>query len=139
MIAGLAGSVSTVQIVAAAAVLIALGVGAVLFVRTRRPNRIGSPEDAAAACEATLQGFNVTGAVVGADGGGALAVSGDGRVAAVKRLGRGLVAREVMWRTVRSTADGILVETGDRQLGEVRLAGVNVLDIRRLAPRHVAL
>ena len=139
MIAGLAGSVSTVQIVAAAAVLIALGVGAVLFVRTRRPNRIGSPEDAAAACEATLQGFNVTGAVVGADGSGALAVSGDGRVAAVKRLGRGLVAREVMWRTVRSTADGILVETGDRQLGEVRLAGVNVLDIRRLAPRHVAL
>ena len=32
---------------------------------------------------------------------------------------------------------GILVETGDSRLGDVTLAGVDVLDIRRLAPRGI--
>lgn len=121
------------------AVLVAVIAALWAVLRRRAARRIDSPEDAAAACEATLSGFAVTAAVVGADGGGALAVASDGRVAAVKRLGGGLVAREVPWRTVRSTAEGILVETGDRMLGEVRLAGVDVLDIRRLAPRMVSL
>lgn len=118
-----------------AAVAAALAVGAWSLLRGREPERIENPEEAAAAAEATIAAFAVTGAVVGADGAGALAVAKDGRVAAVKRRGRRLVAREVSWRNVRSTAEGILVETGDRQIGEVRLAGVNALDIRRMAPR----
>ncbi|MDP1028674.1 hypothetical protein Q5H91_15745 [Sphingomonas sp. KR1UV-12] len=124
------------------AVLAAVGVGAVLaaalgwiMLRSRRAGRIESPEDAAQAVEQMLVGARVAGAVVGADGGGALAVTEDGRVAAVKRRGNRLVAREVPWRNVRSTAQGILVETGDARLGEVALAGVDALDIRRLAPR----
>ncbi len=103
--------------------------------RRRRSYRIESPEDAAQAVEAALAGVRVAGAVVGADGAGALAVTDDGRVAAVKRLGVRLIAREIGWRSVRSTATGILIETDDRRLGNVALAGVNVLDIRRLAPR----
>ena len=100
----------------------------------RRPVRIETPEEVAEAAEASLRGFTVSGAVVGADGQGALAMTGDGRVAAAKRLRRRLVVREVAWRDVRSTAGGILVETRDRALGEVTLAGIDVLDIRRLAP-----
>ena len=79
----------------------------------------------------------MAGAVVGADGQGALAIADDGRVAAVKRIGKRLAVREVSWRTVRATQEGILVETGDRVLGAVMLAQVDVLDIRRLAPKSV--
>ena len=101
--------------------------------RHTAPRRIDSPEDAAAAAEAL--GLRITGAVVGADGAAALAVTDDGRVAAIARRGRGLVAREVAWQAVQSTAKGVLVETGDARLGVVRLAGVDALDIRRLAPQ----
>jgi hypothetical protein len=38
---------------------------------------------------------------------------------------------------VRATHEGILVETGDKALGAVMLAQVDVLDIRRLAPKSV--
>ncbi|GGB27034.1 hypothetical protein GCM10011380_15810 [Sphingomonas metalli] len=115
--------------------VVLLGGAGWLLLRRRRPARIESPEDAATAVETVLPGTRVSGAVVGADGIGALAVTEDGRVAAVKRLGRQLVACEVAWRAVRSTERGILVETGDRRLGEVALAGVDALDIRRLAPK----
>ncbi|HJO64195.1 MAG TPA: hypothetical protein QF469_02545, partial [Sphingomonas sanguinis] len=71
--------------------LAGLGVGTVLggvgigwLVRHRRDRRVGSPEEVAAAAEAALAGFAVAGAVVGADGQGALAVAQDGRVAAIK-------------------------------------------------------
>lgn len=117
----------------AGAVVVLGGVGAG-WRAIRRPVRIDTPEEVAEAAEATLRGFAVSGAVVGADGQGALAMSGDGRVAAAKRLRRKLVVREVAWRDVRATAGGILVETGDRALGDVALAGIDVLDIRRLAP-----
>lgn len=106
-----------------------------LWRRGRYGHRIGTPEDAAEAVEAALAGVRVAGAVVGADGAGALAVTDDGRVAAVKRLGARLIAREIGWRSVRSTATGILIETDDPRLGTIALAGVNVLDIRRLAPQ----
>ncbi|GAA3696018.1 hypothetical protein GCM10022268_03260 [Sphingomonas cynarae] len=106
-----------------------------LWRRGRHGHRIGTPEDAAEAVEAALTGVRVAGAVVGADGTGALAVTDDGRVAAVKRLGARLIAREIGWRSVRSTATGILIETDDPRLGTIALAGVNVLDIRRLAPQ----
>ncbi len=121
---------------AGAAVLILAGAGWAI-VRARRIIRIDSPEEAADAAQASLHGFAVAGAVVGADGQGALAVADDGRVAAVKRIGKRLAVREVAWRTVRATADGILIETGDRTLGEVTLKKVDVLDIRRLAPKGV--
>jgi hypothetical protein len=106
-----------------------------VWLRGRHGHRIGTPEDAAQAVEAALAGVRVAGAVVGADGAGALAVTDDGRVAAVRRLGARLIAREIGWRSVRSTATGILIETDDPRLGTIALAGVNVLDIRRLAPR----
>ncbi len=106
-------------------------------VRMRRVMKIETPEEAADAAQAQLPGFAVAGAVVGADGQGALAIAADGRVAAVRRIGKRLAVREVSWRTVRATREGILVETGDRTLGAVMLAQVDVLDIRRLAPKGV--
>jgi len=123
------------------------GIGAVVAVmlgglgwaamRMRRIVKIETPEEAADAAQAQLRGFAVAGAVVGADGQGALAIADDGRVAAVKRIGKQLAVREVSWQRVRATHDGILVETGDRALGAVMLAQVDVLDIRRLAPKSV--
>ncbi|MEG8053343.1 hypothetical protein QP185_08910 [Sphingomonas aerolata] len=108
-------------------------------VRKRRVIRIETAEEAAEAAQAQLPGFAVSGAVVGADGRGALAVADDGRVAAVKRVGKRIAVREVTWRTVRATQEGILVETGDRTLGAVMLSRVDVLDIRRLAPRNIGV
>lgn len=110
------------------------GTGIGLLLRRRRDRRVGSPEDVAAAAEAALSGFTVSGAVVGADGQGALAVATDGRVAAIKLQGRVLVVREIPWTRVRSTTEGIIAEVEGR-FGPVTLAGVDVLDIRRLAPR----
>ncbi|RZT57087.1 hypothetical protein EV283_1145 [Sphingomonas sp. BK036] len=120
------------------AVVVLLLAGLVwVVVRMRRVVKIETPEEAADAAQAQLPGFAVAGAVVGADGQGALAIAADGRVAAVRRIGKRLAVREVSWRTVRATQDGILVETGDRALGAVMLAQVDVLDIRRLAPKSV--
>lgn len=110
------------------------GTGIGLLLRRRRDRRVGSPEDVAAAAEAALSGFTVSGAVVGADGQGALAVATDGRVAAIKLQGRVLAVREIPWTRVRSTTEGIIAEVEGR-FGPVTLAGVDVLDIRRLAPR----
>ncbi|MFN3676406.1 MAG: hypothetical protein ACK4TC_10535 [Sphingomonas pseudosanguinis] len=107
------------------------GTGIGLLLRRRRDRRVGSPEDVAAAAEAALSGFTVSGAVVGADGQGALAVATDGRVAAIKLQGRVLAVREIPWTRVRSTAEGIIAEVEGR-FGPVTLAGVDVLDIRRL-------
>ena len=120
-----------------AAVVVLLGGLSWVVVRMRRVVKIETPEEAAEAAQAQLAGFAVAGAVVGADGQGALAIADDGRVAAVKRIGKRLAVREVSWRTVRATHEGILVETGDKTLGAVMLAKVDALDIRRLAPKGV--
>ncbi|MCK8457630.1 hypothetical protein [Sphingomonas faeni] len=120
-----------------AAVVVLLSALGWVVVRMRRVVKIETPEEAADAAQAQLAGFAVAGAVVGADGRGALAIADDGRVAAVKRIGKRLAVREVSWRRVRATREGILVETGDRALGAVMLAQVDVLDIRRLAPKSV--
>ncbi len=120
-----------------AAVVVLLGALSWVVVRMRRIVKIETPEEAADAAQAQLAGFAVAGAVVGADGQGALAIADDGRVAAVKRIGKRLAVREVSWRTVRATREGILVETGDKVLGAVMLSRVDVLDIRRLAPKGV--
>ena len=122
--------------IVAVVVLLLAGLAWVV-VRMRRVVKIETPEEAADAAQAQLPGFAVAGAVVGADGQGALAIAADGRVAAVRRIGKRLAVREVSWRTVRATREGILVETGDRTLGAVMLAQVDVLDIRRLAPKGV--
>ena len=129
----------TPEIVAGIVAVVVLLLGVVVWVvaRMRRVVKIETPEEAADAARAQLRGFAVAGAVVGADGQGALAIADDGRVAAVKRIGKRLAVREVSWRTVRATHEGILVETGDRALGAVMLAQVDVLDIRRLAPKGV--
>jgi hypothetical protein len=120
-----------------AAVVVVLAGLCWIVMRMRRVVKIETPEEAADAAQTQLAGFAVAGAVVGADGQGALAIADDGRVAAVKRIGKRLAVREVSWRTVRATREGILVETGDRALGAVMLAQVDVLDIRRLAPKGV--
>ena len=43
--------------------------------------------------------------------------------------------REVVWRDIRATADGLLVDSGERRFGTVTVAGVNALDVKRLAPQ----
>ena len=100
-----------------------------------RVDRIASAEDAADAADQSLPGFDTVGAVVGADGSGALAVADDGRVAVMKRHGARIAVREVTWHALRSTPAGIVVETGERRFGSVSLTGVDALDIRRLAPQ----
>ncbi|BCI71865.1 hypothetical protein SPKIRA_26950 [Sphingomonas paucimobilis] len=127
----LAGTMSGWALAGGAAGTLLSGAGIGLLLRRRRDRRVGSPEEVAAAAEAALSGFIVSGAVVGADGQGALAVATDGRVAAIKRQGRMLAVREIPWTRVRSTAEGIIAEVEGR-FGSVTLAGVDVLDIRRL-------
>lgn len=127
----LAGTMSGWALAGGAAGTLVSGAGIGLLLRRRRDRRVGSPEEVAAAAEAALSGFIVSGAVVGADGQGALAVATDGRVAAIKRQGRMLAVREIPWTRVRSTAEGIIAEVEGR-FGSVTLAGVDVLDIRRL-------
>jgi hypothetical protein len=105
--------------------------------RPRGDRRIGSAEDAATAVEAALAGFATVGAVVGADGAAALAVDGRGRVAVCKRQRAGIAVREVGWTAVRATAEGMLIDSGERSFGAVTVRGVDALDVRRLSRRSV--
>lgn len=121
-----------------AGVVVTLAVVAIAWrLLRRRTTRIASPEEAAEAAEQALAGFDTQGAVVGADGGGALAVDRAGRVAVMKRDGKRMAVREVAWVALRSTAEGILIDTGERRLGEILVAGVDALDVRRLAPANL--
>ena len=114
-----------------AAILLLAGVAWAL--RLGRDAKIDSPEEAAAAAETALAGFETANVVVGADGAGALAVGEDGRLAAIKRHGARAAVREVRWAAVRSTPDGTVIDTGERRFGRVTLAGVDALHLRRLA------
>ncbi|MCU6454619.1 hypothetical protein LPN01_11070 [Sphingomonas sp. A2-49] len=118
---------------AGACVAIAV-VAAVWMLTHRRAPRIASPEEAADAAERALAGFDTQGAVVGTDGTGALAIDRGGRVAVMTRAGKGIAVREVAWTALRSTAAGILIDTGERRPGQVLVSGVDALDVRRLAP-----
>lgn len=110
--------------------------GLAWWLRRGRDDRIGTPETAADAIEHALPGFVTGGAVVGADGRAALAIDRRGeRVAVVKRHGAQLAVREVGWAALRSTPKGVVVETGDKRFGDVPIAGVDALDVRRLAPQ----
>ena len=114
-----------------AAILILAGIAWAL--RLGRDARLTSPEEAAAAAEAALAGFETQDVVLGADGAGALAVGVDGRLAAIKRHGARAAVREVRWAAIRSVPQGAIVETKERRFGTVLLAGVDALDLRRLA------
>jgi len=118
--------------VGAAVVAVLLTVGVVLALRGRRKPRIASPEEAAEAAERALSGFDTQGAVVGTPG--AIDRQRAGRVAVMTRDGARIAVREVPWGALRSTAEGILIDTGERKLGAVLVAGVDALDVRRLAP-----
>src|SRR3954471_7800711 len=91
-------------------VVVALAVLAWRLLRRSAP-RITTPEEAAAAADQALAGFATQGAVVGADGAGALAVDREGRVAVMKRAGARITVREVAWSALRSTGSGIVIET----------------------------
>lgn len=113
------------------AILVLAGIAWAL--RLGHDARIASPEEAAAAAEAALAGFATADAVVGADGGGALAVGEDGRLAAIKRHGARAAVREVRWSAVRPTPGGVVIETGERRFGAVMLTGVDAIDLRKMA------
>ncbi|WP_425231019.1 hypothetical protein [Sphingomonas sp.] len=123
----LGGSLAAILVLAAIAWALRLG----------RDGRIASPEEAAAAAEAALAGFCAADAVLGADGAGALAVSEDGRLAAIKRHGARAAVREVQWAAVRTTPEGVVIDTGERRFGRVTLAKVDALDLRQLAGQMV--
>ena len=126
MMLQLAGSLAAILVLAGIAWALRLG----------RDARLASPEEAAAAAEAALAGFETQDVVLGADGAGALAVGVDGRLAAIKRHGARAAVREVRWAAVRSVPQGAIVETAERRFGTVVLAGVDALDLRRLAGNY---
>jgi hypothetical protein len=127
----LGGSLAAILILAAIAWSLRLG----------RDASIATPEEAAAAAETALAGFEAANVVVGADGAGALAVGEDGRLAAIKLHGARPAVREVRWSAVRAVPEGTVIETGERRFGAVTLRGVDVLHLRRLrasaAPANV--
>ena len=124
----LGGSLVAILVLAGAAWALKLG---------RKGGRIEDAPTAATAAEEALSGFTARNAVVGTDWNGALVVGEDGRVAVVKAHGARLAVREVPWSSVVATPAGIVVETGERRFGRVPLAGVDALDVRRLAPDGV--
>ena len=89
-------------------------------------------DEALDAAGVALPDFPAVDAVTGEDGRTALAVTAEGRVAVVRVRGARVSGREVAWPMLRQTADGIVVETGDRRLGDVLVTGVTALDVRRL-------
>ena len=123
----LAGSLAAILILAGLAWALKLG-------RAGHEGTVEDPESAERAAEETLAGFAAIGALVGEDRAAARVAGAHGRVAAIKRHGARLAVREVRWSQVRATHDGILIETGDRRFGAVTVRGVDVLDVRRLAP-----
>lgn len=121
----LGGSLFAIVLLAGVAWAIRLGRGS---------GRIDAPEDAMRDAGHALSGFNPVAAVVAEDGAAALVVGRDARVAVLKAHGARVAAREVKWSAVRSTQEGIVVETGERRFGRVPLAGVDALHVRQLVP-----
>lgn len=94
-----------------------------------------SPEEAMRAAEDAITGFFALSAAVGHDGRAAL-VFGDGmRIVVLKAHGARVAAREIVWRDVRASYEGMVVVTAERRFGTVLVAGVDNLDVRRLAPQ----
>lgn len=117
--------------------LVAAAIGIVGWRRRRRRGaRIDGEQAAMAQAGAALPGFAPVAAVVGHDGAAALVSGGStGERLVLLRAGRGRsAAHAVDWSAVRATPAGIVVETGERRVGGVPLAGIDALDVRRLAP-----
>ena len=89
--------------------------------------------EATAAAELALAGFEAEDVAVASNGGGALVVGRDQRLAVVKRHGARPAVREVRWPAIRAAAVGAVIDTGERRFGKVTLIGVDALDLRRLA------
>ncbi|MCM8730439.1 hypothetical protein ACFO8O_05585 [Hephaestia sp. GCM10023244] len=119
----LAGSLVAILALAGVAWLLRLG----------RDGKVEDASVAAQAVEDALAGFRAEGALVSDDDLAAIVTGDGGRVAVVKCHGVNLAVREVRWSAVRSTHEGIEVETGDRRFGLIKLKGVDVLDVRRMA------
>ncbi|WP_298671283.1 hypothetical protein [uncultured Sphingomonas sp.] len=117
-----------------AAVLALGGIAAAL--RLGRTDRmLIETDDALRAADDAVAGFTGVSAVIGADGRAALVFGEDRRVVVLKTHGARIAARVIEWDAVRATPGGMLVETGERRFGAVLLAGVDALDVRRLAPQ----
>lgn len=87
------------------------------------------------AAEDAIAGFVAISAAIGSDRRAAL-VFGEGmRIVVLKAHGAHSAAREIVWHDVRATHEGMVVATKDRRFGTVLVAGVDNLDIRRLAPQ----
>lgn len=131
-----------IWIMAGAAIAALAGLGAFvwwLLLRRDGGQRLTDPDQAISATAELLGGFLPVSAVLGTDGQAALIV-GDGlRVAVLAIRGKGPAAREIAWRDVQATREGLRVATRDRRLGTVLVLGVDNLDVRRLAPqlRHL--
>ena len=114
--------------------VLALG-GLAAWLKLRGTDRsFTAPDEAMRAAEEAVTGFHALSAAVGQDGRAAL-VFGEGmRVVVLKAHRARTAAREIVWRDVRATHEGMVVATGDR-FGTVLVAGIDNLDIRRLAPQ----
>ncbi|MBW6533340.1 hypothetical protein ACYZX9_13375 [Sphingomonas citri] len=91
-----------------------------------------SVDEAIEAVGVALPRFAAFDAVIAEDGRAALVIDTTGVIALVLVRGARVRARVIEWAMVRQTYAGILVETGDRGFGDVLLAGVSAIDVRRL-------
>jgi hypothetical protein len=122
--------VSPLAIAASALAVAAAGGTGWLF--GRRRERLRDPEAVMVDAAERLAGFDPVSAIIGDDGTAALTVASDGRLAVLSAgYGRPSI-REIDWTVVRATAAGIQVSPARGR--PVLLAGVNALDVRRLAP-----
>ena len=121
---------SPIAIAGAVAAVALAGVFGWLF--GRRRVRLRDPEAVMVDAAERLAGFDPVSAIVGDDGAGALTVAADGRLAVLSAARGRPMVREIGWDVVRATAAGIEVVPARGR--PVLLAGVNALDVRRLAP-----
>ncbi len=126
-----------IWVVAGAAGAALAGLGALIMWLLHRGGgqRLTTPEQALSASAELLTDFAPVSAVLGDDGQAALIVGDGRRVAVLKVRGKGVVAREVEWRDVQATREGLRVATRDWRLGTILILGVDNLDVRRLAPQ----
>ena len=111
------GSIVAVLVLALLARLLGLG-GA----------RIGSAEEARAAAEAMIPGFEGGAVMIGSDGKAALVRGGAGDAALLKIHGARIAARHLRAPLAGTPApDGLAFDSGDARFGTVVLKGVTAL------------
>lgn len=120
---------------AAGAALAGLGALIMWLLHRGGGQRLTTPDQALSVSAELLAGFAPVSAVLGDDGQAALIVGDGRRVAVLKVRGKGAAAREVEWRDVQATREGLRVATRDWRLGTILILGVDNLDVRRLAPQ----